>query len=358
MKKLLKVLVILIVLALLLCGGAYFTYNRMLKAPSNAGEEVSFNISEGSSYSTISALLKEKGLIKNETAYKIYIKLNTPTKNLEAGEYSIKNNLSVEDLIKELEKGTKTHAKTITVKFVEGKNMRQVIKTITSNFDITEKEILNKLKDNDYLDTLINDYWFLTKDIKNKKIYYSLEGYLFPDTYEFYTNASLDDIFRKMLNNMGSKLEKYKDEVKKSKYSMHQILTLASIIELEAGSAKDRKGVSGVFYNRLKAGWSLGSDVTTYYAAKIELSDRDLYKSEINDCNQYNTRAACMAGKLPVGPICNPGVASLVASIEPKSHKYYYFVADKNGKTYFSKTDYEHTSTVARLKREGLWFEY
>ena len=65
-----------------------------------------------------------------------------------------------------------------------------------------------------------------------------------------------------------------------------------------------------------------------------------------------------MAGKLPVGPICNPGVDSLVASIEPKNHKYYYFVADKNGKTYFSKTDYELTSTVSRLKREGLWFEY
>ena len=157
---------------------------------------------------------------------------------------------------------------------------------------------------------------------------------------------------------MEEKLKPYKDEITKSKYSIHQILTLASIIELEAGKANDRAGVAGVFYNRLKSGWALGSDVTTYYAVKIDLSDRDLKMSEIRDCNSYNTRASCMAGKLPVGPICNPSKGSLVATIEPKNHKYYYFVADKNGKTYFNKTDAEHTSTVARLKREGLWFEY
>ena len=358
MKKFLMFLLILFILIILGAVSAFFTYKSLIKAPNSDNKKISITINAGDNYSNIATTLKEKGLIKNELAYKVYIKLNTPTKSLEAGDYDISNSLSIEDLIKEFEKGTKSHAKTITVKFLEGKNMRYVIKTITSNFDITEKEILAKLKDTTYLDKLINDYWFLTKSIKNKDIYYSLEGYLFPDTYEFYTDASLEDIFKKMLDNMDKKLEKYKDEVAKSKYSIHEMMTLASIIELEAGTSNDRKSVAGVFYNRLKDGWSLGSDVTTYYAERIDNWTRDLKASELSKCNKYNTRSNCMNGKLPVSPICNPGINSIIATIEPKKHNYYYFVADKNGKTYFSKTDYEHTSTVSRLKREGLWIEY
>ena len=355
MKKVIIVLLILIVLG---CALAYFGYNYLISAPSNEKETVNVYVNEGSSYGTIAKMLKENNVIRNVLAYKIYLKLNPVEEKLEYGDYILSTDLSVKEVIDVLKKGSVTLATTKRVTFVEGKNMRYIIKTITSNFEITEKEVLDKLSDNDYLDELIEDYWFLTKDIKNKKIYYSLEGYLYPDTYEFYTNSDVDDIFRKMLNNMEEKLKPYKDEITKSKYSIHQILTLASIIELEAGKANDRAGVAGVFYNRLKSGWALGSDVTTYYAVKIDLSDRDLKMSEIRDCNSYNTRASCMAGKLPVGPICNPSKGSLVATIEPKNHKYYYFVADKNGKTYFNKTDAEHTSTVARLKREGLWFEY
>ena len=355
MKKFILFFLIFIVICV---GGVFGLYNYMIGAPSKEKETAYININKGDNYSSISKLLKDNNLIRNELAYRIYIKLNTPTKSLEAGDYEIRTDLSVEELIKELEKGTTTKALTKTVKFLEGKNMRSVIKTITSNFSITEKEILDKLKDSDYLDELIDDYWFLTKDIKNKNIYYSLEGYLFPDTYEFYTDADLDDIFRKLLDNMEDKLENYKDEIEKSKYSIHEMLTLSSIIELEAGNASDRKGVAGVFYNRLKSGWSLGSDVTTYYAERIDNWSRDLKRSELNSCNAYNTRSSCMNGKLPVGPICNPGIQSIIASIEPKKHSYYYFVADKNGKTYFNKTDSEHVNTVARLKRENLWIEY
>ena len=354
-KRFLLFILILIVLCVV---ALYFTYSKMISAPSDKSEEVRITVNNGDTYGTIANMLKEKGLIRNVLAYKIYIKRNTPSKGLEKGDYILKTNYNLKELINTLEKGSISVGNTKTVTFVEGKNMRYIIKTITSNFDISEEEILNQLKDTNYLDSLINDYWFLTKDIKNKKIYYSLEGYLYPDTYEFYTTASVDDIFRKLLDNMENKLDNYKDEIDKSKYSVHEIMTLASIIELEAGKADDRAGVAGVFYNRLRNGWSLGSDVTTYYAAKIDLSDRDLKMSEIKDCNAYNTRATCMVGKLPVGPICNPSIGSLIASIEPKSHKYYYFVADKNGKTYFNETDSGHTSTVARLKREGLWFEY
>lgn len=351
-----KFIIFLFFLCLIIGGALVGSYFYLIKGGKD-NETVNIYVKEGDTYSTISKTLKDNELIKSELAYKIYIKMHPPG-NLEYGDYVLKKSYSVEELINTLEKGSVDLRQTKTVTFVEGKNMRYVISKITNNFNITEKEIIDKLSNSEYLDSLIKDYWFLTDDIKNKDIYYSLEGYLFPDTYEFYESADVDDIFRTMLNNMEKKLEKYKDEVSKSKYSIHEMMTLASIIELEAGKASDRKGVAGVFYNRLNAGWSLGSDVTTYYAEKIDNWTRDLKSSELSSCNSYNTRSSCMAGKLPVSPICNPSVGSIEAAIEPTSHKYYYFVADKNGKTYFTKTDSEHVSKVRELKRNGLWIEY
>lgn len=351
-----KFIVFLFFLCLIICGVLVLGYFYLITG-SKDNETVNIYVNEGDTYSTISKTLKDNDLIKSELAYKIYIKLNKPG-NLEYGDYVLKKSYSVEELINTLEKGSVDLRKTKTITFVEGKNMRYVISKITSNFNISEKEILDKLSDTKYLESLIEDYWFLTDDIKNTNIYYSLEGYLFPDTYEFYESADIDDIFRTMLNNMEKKLEKYKSEIENSKYSIHEMMTLASIIELEAGKADDRKGVAGVFYNRLNNGWSLGSDVTTYYAEKIDNWTRDLRTSELNSCNAYNTRSSCMAGKLPVSPICNPSVGSIEAAIEPTNHKYYYFVADKNGKTYFTKNDSEHASKVRELKRKGLWIEY
>ena len=88
------------------------------------------------------------------------------------------------------------------------------------------------------------------------------------------------------------------------------------------------------------------------------MSDRDLYQSEINDANDYNTRSSHLAGKLPIGPISNPSINSIKAVLYPKTHDYYYFVADKTGKTYFSKTYSEHLSTKDDLIEAGLWYQY
>ena len=213
---------------------------------------------------------------------------------------------------------------------------------------------MNTLSNKEYLNTLINKYWFITEDILNEKIYYPLEGYLYPDTYEFKKNSKLEEIIEKMLDNMDSKLTNYKDEIKLSSYSIHQILTLASIVELEGVNKEDRSMVAGVFYNRLKSGMSLGSDVTTYYAVKKDFS-RDLSQNDLDSCNGYNTRGTCVTG-LPVGPIASPSLSSLSATIEPTENEYYYFVADKEKNTYFSKTSSEHVQTVAKLKSERTWF--
>jgi UPF0755 protein len=265
--------------------------------------------------------------------------------------------MSLEEILTKITKG-EVIDNSISVTFVEGKRITNYVKVINKNFGYSEDEILNVLSDKKYLQELIDKYWFLTEDILNDKLYYALEGYLAPNTYFFNKDASIKEIIEKLLNTTGKELEKVKDKIQASEYSIHEMLTMASIVELEGANSDDRKGVAGVFYNRLQNGWSLGSDVTTYYAEQIEMSDRDLYQKELDEVNDYNTRPAAMAGKLPVGPICNPGVESLKAAIEPEEHNYFFFVADKYKKTYFTKTNSEHIAIINKLKKDGLWYTY
>ena len=161
-----------------------------------------------------------------------------------------------------------------------------------------------------------------------------------------------------MLDQSDKVFSKYKSLIDASSYNINDIVTLASLVEQEGIYEKDRKQIAGVFYNRLNAGMSLGSDVTTYYAFKIDLGSRDLTKEEINTYNQYNTRGPKMAGKLPVGAISNFGESSLDAVLNPIKSDYYYFVADKQGNTYFTKTYEEHQKTIKQLKETGNWLEW
>lgn len=313
-------------------------------------------IDSGTSSKKIIDELEERELIKNRWVGYIYLKLH-PEIVLQAGKYEFNKGMSLIEMIDIMKKGTVVDD-SISVTFIEGKRLKTYVKVISENFSFTEEEILNKMSDKEYLQTLIDKYWFLTDDILNDKLYYALEGYLYPDTYHFNKDDSLEVIINKLLQEMGNKLEAYKDTIENSEYTVHELLTMASIVELEGVNSDDRKGVAGVFYNRLNAGWSLGSDVTTYYAEQIEMSERDLYQYEIEDVNDYNTRVAEMAGKLPVGPICSPGKDAILAAFEPDEHEYFYFVSDKNGKTYFSKTYEEHNRTISNLKKNGLWYEY
>ena len=102
---------------------------------------------------------------------------------------------------------------------------------------------------------------------------------------------------------------------------------------------------------------TLGSDVTTYYGVKKDMTS-DLSNSELASNNLYNTRNSNMAGRLPIGPICNPGIESIVSALKPTKHNYYYFVADKNGKVYLTKTMTEHDKIIEDLKVKGLWLEW
>ena len=353
-KKLMIILGVILVLIILLV----VLYFYGLTPASKSDEVVSFTVQSGESKTDIIDHLDEAGLIKSKISAYIYVGLHRSL-NLQAGEYELRPNMSLEEILDKFHEGDiSVDENTFQLTFVEGRRFVSYANDIAEATGVTSEEVIQTLDDPEYLAELINDYWFLSDDILNEDIYYPLEGYLFASTYEFYEGSSVKDIVRKMLDGMDDVLSDYKDEIEASNYSVHELLTLASIVELEGSTSDDRAGVAGVFYNRLKSGMSLGSDATTYYAARVDFSERDLYLSEINDVNAYNTRPAAMAGKLPVGPICSPSRESIEAVINPEEHDYYYFVADKNGDTYFMKTYAEHDAKLKELQASGLWYEY
>ena len=317
------------------------------------GEEVSFKVEAGDTWYTIGSNLYELNLVRSYKFYKIYIKLFKPG-TLEAGEYKLSHKMSLPEIIDTLEKGGAVNTNLGNITFNEGINMRKIANIISEKTENTYDDVMNTLKDTEYIDSLIKEYWFLTDEIKNNDIYYPLEGYLAPNTYEIDKTSDVKTIFKVMLNQMDKELSKYKDDIEKSKYTVHQMLTLASIIELEAGNAADRNDVAGVFYNRLKNKWTLGSDVTTYYALKIDDSSHILTTKELATCNKYNTRGNCVVG-LPVGPVSNPSLSSIDAAIRPTEHKMFYFVADCDGKTYLARNESEHNRNIKKLIEEGKW---
>ena len=353
-----KISIFILSVLTLTCLICCLIYNFKIKAVSNKSEEVEFKVENGSTYYTIADNLYKSGLIRSKFFYKIYLKINKPT-GLGAGIYKLNKNMNVKKLISSLSKENSINTDAIILTFKEGKNMRWIAKYISENTNNSEEDVFNLLSDTEYLKELINTYWFLTDNILNNEIYYALEGYLYPNTYEFRSkDVTVKEIFKTLLDQEEKKLEELKDKIESNKYTTHEIITLASIVELEAGKSNDKNGIAGVFYNRLDNNMSLGSDVTTYYAAKVDLSERDITIQEVNDVNSYNTRSASMAGKLPVGPICSPTIDSIKAVLNPSISDYFYFVADKNGNTYFTKNYQEHTAKVAQLKRDGLWYTY
>lgn len=347
-KFLLFLVLFIIILILALLG----VYKYETSPVSSDTEAKTISVDEGDNYYTIAHKLKENNLIRSEMFYKVYLKISKPSKLIN-GNYDLNEAMSVAEIVKVLSDENNHKDNTLKITFREGLTVKQIANIVEEKTDIKAEDFISKIADTNYLKELQNDYWFLTDDIYNSQIYYPLEGYLFPDTYHFESNLDVDVIVRKMLDNTASKLESYKSEIESSSYSVHEIMTLASIIELEASTESDRAMVSGVFYNRLNNKWTLGSDVTTYYASKKALTDK-LTKSDLTACNGYNTRCSTMVG-LPVGPIDNPSITSIKAAIEPTSNDYYYFVADTDKKVYFTKNSTEHAKIIAKLKDEGKW---
>lgn len=358
MKRYRNIAIGLLITMVIVVGGSCLFYKLMLEPTNKESIEVEVVVSKGSSISSIATVLKEKDLIKSANVFKLYAKLNKK-QNIKSATYVLNKNMGVEKILSKLIQGTSYNPDEIKITFVEGNNIRKIATVIKKNTNNSYDSVFELLKDENYINELINKYWFLTDEIKDKNIYYPLEGYLFPETYIFNNkDVTVKEIFNRMIAEFDTKISKYKADIEELDFSVHEFITLASVVELEGAGSNDRSGIAEVFYNRLAIDMALGSDVTTYYAIKSDNYKKDLTDKQLNDCsNKYNTRCTKNKG-LPVGPISNPGIDSIESTLYPKTHTYYYFIADKNKKTYFTSTYSEHIQKKNELKAKDLWIEY
>lgn len=343
----LGILVMAAVIIVGLCG----MYKYMISPIGKDNSIVEVEIPANSSRTTIAKILKEKGLIRDEKFFLLYVKL-FKVSDMKAGYFDLSKNMSTEELIEELRKGSTKNPNEIRITIQEGLNIREVASIIDKNTNNTYDEVIEKATNTQYLKKMIEKYWFLEEAILQEGIYYGLEGYLFPDTYSL-TNKEVDVeyIFEKMLDGMKKVLDPYKEEIEKSSYTVHEILTLASMVEKESSIQSDRSKVASVFYNRLKIGMSLGSDVTTRYANRIDDKKQRLTTAQYNFQSPYNTRLTngTMNGKLPIGPISGVSKSSIEAAIYPDETNYIYFIANINTlETFF----YEKSSDFEAKKKE------
>lgn len=351
MKKLIKILVIIVLFFAVVVAGGLTWYFTSLNGTGNE-EKIEFIVDKNATFSTLGKILKEKGLIKSDLSYKIYIKLSKPS-DLKAGTYELNGNMTVKEIVETLEKGNSYNPNIITVTFKEGLNMRNIATIISENTGNSYDSVLSLIKDENYLNELINNYWFIAEDIKNKNLYYSLEGYLFPDTYQIDKTWNTKEIFKTMLDKMDKELSNYKEQIQNSKYTIHQILTLASVIEKE-GKTKDFKDISSVFHNRLNIGMRLESCATTYYGMGLDFNEVGIATNEMtSNNNPYNTYR--ISG-LPTGPIASSGSSAIEAAIVPNNSDNYYFLSDNEGVSYFFSTYTAHQQKQRELINQGKWY--
>ena len=344
------IIIFVILVAVIFILGLLYLY-LISPVDRNDNSEVKVTIESGYSTKTIGNILKEKRLIKSSTLFLLEMKVKNHN-SLKAAKYSLKRSMSLNEIIDSLENSKNINTGEVRLTFKEGMRITDYAKVIEKNTNNSYDEVINKMKDKTYISTLINKYWFLNNSILNNSIYYPLEGYLAPDTYHFDDkDVSIDTIIDNMLKQEEKVLEPYKSKISNN---IHRVMTMASIVELEGTNTENRKMIVGIFNNRLKINMNLGSDVTTYYAFQKSMTE-PLDGSYFSRENPYNTRATSMGGKMPVGPICNVSVSSIEASVNPTDNDYYYFVADKNKKIYYTKTGDEHNKKIAELKAKGDW---
>lgn len=341
-------LVVLLAVILLILGISWV----YLASPvdKNDKKDIEVEITKGISVVKISTILKEEKLIRSKTLFKVYIKLYS-NKTLKAGNYMLNRSMSLSEIVEVLEEGSKFDSSTLKLTFKEGQRITDYAKVVADSTNNNYEDVIAIFKDKNYMSELINKYWFLTNNILQDGIYYPLEGYLAPDTYYFKdSDVDTKEIIERMLDEMNKELTEYRVSLGDN---VHYYLTMASVVELEGKTLEDRQNIMGVFNNRISAGMHLGSDVTTYYAFQASMSTK-LTSEQYNTANPYNTRPTSKVGP-PIGPICNPDLTSIQASINPINNNYLYFVADSNGKVYYSRTIDEQNKVIQDLISSGKW---
>jgi len=346
-----KVAIVLCILIVLFSVGFGIFYFWGIGAKEETEKTIYFVIEPGTTKTEIAKNLENAGLIRNQYVLDLYMIFSAPT--IQAGEYELSPNMTPKDMIVKFQNGD-VRITSSTVTLVEGKRITDYALTLDNKYSFSKAEFLEKMTDDSYISSLVQSgkYWFLTDAILDSSIYYPLEGYLYPDTYEFLETASIETVVETILNHTLLKLEPYKEQIEASGKSVHELLTMASIVEKEANTKENRQKASQVFYSRISSNMSLGSDVTTYYGVHKTMGD-ELTIGELNDPNPYNTRLTdgSMNGKLPIGPICSSDITSIEAALSPSDTNYYYFVANVcTGEVFFQESYEEFIQKVRELQ--------
>jgi len=287
-------------------------------------ETIIYTAKKGLGDEEIAKELEEMEIIRSNLFFRIYGVLSFRDGVLQAGKYSLSPNMSMYKIIKKMSRGD-TVKNTITI--LEGWDADNVQKYLQGKGLCKEKEFLS-LIENNYSET----YSFL----KDKPRDLNLEGYIFPDTYEFSEDDNCLDFLETVLYNFDAKLNpELRAEIKKQNKSIFDIVVMASLIEKEVRNMEDKKIVSGILWKRLEIGMPLQLDCTINYITGKNDASALIKDTKID--SPYNTYRY---KGLPKGPISNPGINSILAAIYPTQTDYLYYLSD--GKTHFSKTLEEH----------------
>ena len=340
-KGLIIFLVILLSLALG-AGGGYLYYQNGLKPVSDNSSEIIFTVEDDDTGDQVLARLAEKGMIRNEMVAKLYLRISKMDA-FKAGDYKIDSKWTTPEIIEVLNNASLAIPRDKEVTFIEGWWARDFAKQLDENLDITADELLELWNNSSYVSSLANDYWFITPEIfQSEKVL--LEGYLFPNTYRFLIKATGDEITRQILDHTKEVLDPYRSQIESSGFTIHELITLASIVQYEGRDAEDMPIIASVFYNRLANGWRLESSVTVCYALYNYSSWQDC-EENVGMMSPYNTY---VNDGLPPGPILNPGLVALDAVMNPADTNYFFFMADihGDGAIHFAETWEEHAQNV------------
>ncbi|CAM4278250.1 endolytic transglycosylase MltG [Listeria ivanovii] len=338
--------IIIIILEIATFSGYYYVKSQLEPRDEANKENVIVEIPAGSSISDISTILENKKVINNASIFSFYVKYNNDA-NLKAGNYELSPSMNTDQIVKKMQDGKTVAPEKLIVP--EGYTLDQIADRIVAYQPKLKKaDVLETMDNPDFIATMMDKYpETVTSDVLNKDIKHPLEGYLYPATYTFKdTNATAETIIEEMVKATDLNIAKYRDELAKQKMSVHDFLTMSSIIEKEATENVDRKKIASVFYNRLAEDMRLQTDPTVLYALGKHKSKTTYADLEVDSpYNTYRNKG------LPPGPISNSGESSMEAALYPEKTDYLYFLANtKTGEVYFSKTLEEHN----KLKEEHI----
>lgn len=321
MKKIVLSAIFLTLLVVSIRGG-YFIYQ--LFGQKYQGDEQLFEVYDGEGFSKVNYRLYTSSLISSASAFYHYARLKGVITKLRAGLYKIPTGATTAEVLSILTEGNPI---LISVTIPEGKNIYEIAEILS------QKEIISK---DEFLNLAISESFTQSLGIPSDRV----EGYLYPDTYRFSPHALPEQIIKHLVNEFHKHLGTL--DLSNSSFTLHQLITLASIVEKETGASFERPAIAGVFLNRLQKNIRLQSDPTTIYGI-YENYKGNLRKRDLQEKTAYNTYKI---NGLPPGPICNPGLSAIEAVLFPQQHNYIYFVSKNDGTHVFTEKYEDHVKAV------------